>query len=168
MIIIRAWALFELTVLLRNLCSVFCMSLFLLQVLDCALALLYVCGFVTGSDFHSHFFIQGYHLMLGHRVDACASHVMLCASYGCFFITLDALRIVWCLCIAGMELGAPWVTEASLLRGIFLFFLCLVAFGICIYSSLYLSGLRWILHSISHTGCDGCVDFLCCAIDCCH
>ena len=80
--------------------------------------------------------------MLGHRVDACASHVMLCASYGCFFITRDALRIVlnvFCIvcdawasfdaCASHVELGAPWVTEASLLRGIFLFFLCLVAFG---------------------------------------
>ena len=57
-------------------------------------SLIYACGFFTGSDFHESFYIQGYHLMLGHRVDACASHVVLCASYGCFFITLDALRIV--------------------------------------------------------------------------
>ena len=97
--------------------------------------------FSLGVIFISHF-IQGYHLMLGHRVDACASHVMLCASYGCFFITLDALRIVlnvFCIacdawasfdaCASHVELGAPWVTEASLLRGIFSFYLCLVAFG---------------------------------------
>ena len=64
------------------------------QVLDCALALAYVCGSVTGIDFHQSFYILVYHLMLGHRVDACASHV---------------------------ELSAPWVTEASLLRGIFLY-----------------------------------------------
>ena len=135
MLIFRAWALFELTVLLGNLCSVFCVFVSVsVQVLDCALALAYVCGSVTGSDFHQSFYIQVYHLMLGHRVDACASHVMLCASYGCFFITLDALHIVlnvFCIvrdawasfdaCASHVELSAPWVTEASLLRGIFLY-----------------------------------------------
>ena len=94
------------------------------------------------------YFIRTCHLMLGHRVDACASHVVLCASCGCFLITRDALRIildVFCIvfdawasfdaCASCVELGAPWVTEASQLRGIFLFFsLCLVAFYIRIYS----------------------------------
>jgi len=63
---------------------------------------------------------------------------MLCASCGCFFIALDALRIVldvFCIvcdawasfdvCASCVELGAPWVTEALQLRGIFLFFLLL-------------------------------------------
>ena len=83
-----------------------------------------------------------------------------------FFIALDALRIVldvFCIvcdawasfdaCASHVELGAPWVTEASLLRGIFLFFLYFVAFDISLYSSFYLSGVRWIYHSLTHVGC---------------
>ena len=82
------------------------------------------------------YFIQTCHLMLRHRVDACASHLVLCASCGCFFIARDALCIVldvFCIvcdawasfdaCASCVELGTPWVTEASQLRGIFLFFL---------------------------------------------
>ena len=89
---------------------------------------------------------------------------MLCASCGCLFIALDALRIildVFCIvcdawasfdaCASHVELGAPWVTEASLLRGIFLFFLFyFVAFGISIYSSyIYLEFAGYI--TLSHT-----------------
>jgi len=57
--------------------SGFCVFLSVsVHVLDCAVALAYVCGSVTGSDFHQSVYIQVYHLMLGHRADACASHVM--------------------------------------------------------------------------------------------
>ena len=115
--------------------SVFCVFVSVsVQVLDCAVALAYVCGSVTGSDFHQSVYIQVYQLMLGHRADACASHVMLCASYACVFITLDALRIVlnvFCIVCAAwasfdarashVELSAPWVTEASLLLGLFFY-----------------------------------------------
>ena len=93
------------------------------QVLHCTVALAYVCGSVTGSVFHQSVYIQVHHLMLGHRADVCASHVMLCASYACVFITLDASRIVlnvFCIvcaawasfdaCASHVELSAPWVT----------------------------------------------------------
>jgi len=67
------------------------MSLFLLQVLD--FGSVYNIGSSLGMV-EVIFLLQRWSLMLGHRVDACASHVMLCASCGCFFITRDALRIV--------------------------------------------------------------------------
>jgi len=67
--------------------------------------------------------------MLVHRMGCFAHRVV-----GCLFIALDAVRIVldvFCIvcdawasfdaCASCVELGAPWVTEASLLRGIFLF-----------------------------------------------
>jgi len=74
----------------------------------------------------------------------------LCIAHDALRIVLDVFCIVcdaWAsfdACASCVELGAPWVTEALLIRGIFLFFFCLVAFGICIYSRLYISGLRWI------------------------
>ena len=43
--------------------------------------------------------------MLGHRVDAGASHGMLCASYGCFFITRDALHIIRMSSASSVMLG---------------------------------------------------------------
>jgi len=89
------------------------------------------------------YFTQRSSLMLGHRVDACASHVMLCTSCGCLFIALDALCIVldvFCIvcdawasfdaCASCVEPGAPWVTEASSFAVFFFFFFfCFVAFG---------------------------------------
>jgi len=122
--------------------------------------------------------------MLGHRVDACASHVMLCASCGCFLITLDALRIVldvFCIvcdawasfdaCASCVEPGAPWVTEASSFAVFFFRFslLCSIWYyhftQVCI--SLDFAGYNLISHELDF-GCDGCVDFLCCAIDSCR
>jgi len=54
--------------------------------------------------------------------DACASHVMLCASSWMSSASSVMLghRLMRVSCV---ELGAPWVTEASQLRGIFLLFL---------------------------------------------
>ena len=110
------------------------MSLFLLQVLDLSLDMLYTIlahhwGWLK-SLLCSEIFL-----------DACASHVMLCALCGCFLVTLDALRIVldvFCIvcdawasfdaCASCVEPGAPWVTEASSFA--VFFFFCLVAFGI--------------------------------------
>ena len=43
--------------------------------------------------------------MLGHRLDACASLWMLCASCGCLCIAPDALRIVWMSCALSVMLG---------------------------------------------------------------
>jgi len=97
--------------------------------------------------------------MLGHRVDACALHVMLCASCGCFFITLDALHIVldvFCIvcdawasfdaCTSCVEPGAPWVTEASSFAVFsFSFFsFALQHLVLSLYSSLHITGFRWI------------------------
>jgi len=108
---------------------------------------------------------------------------MLCASCGCLLIALDALRIVldvfcivcdaWALfdaCASCVEPGAPWVTEASSFAVFFFFFsFALQHLVLSLYSSLHISGLRWILLDLTlDAGCDGCADFLCCAIDSCR
>jgi len=61
-------------------------------------------------------------LMLGHHLDASASHLMRCTSYvmpcaSCLMLghRLDA-------CASCVELGAPWVTEASSFAVFFIFF----------------------------------------------
>ena len=114
--------------------------------------------------------------MLGHRVDACASHLMLCASFGRLCIALDALRIVldvFCIvcdawassdaCASCVEPSAPWVTEASSFAVFFFFSFSLQSLDLSLYSS-YISLDFAGFNSISHTlvGCDGCLDSVLC------
>ena len=76
----------------------------------------------TGSDWNQSFYS-------GISLDAWASCGCLCITRGALRIVLDVFCIVcdaWAsfdACASCVELGAPWVTEALLLRGIFLFFL---------------------------------------------
>jgi len=87
---------------------VFRLCLFLLQVLDMGLGMLYVvlaCHWVVVEVIY---FLQRWTLMLGHRLDACASHLMLCASFGMSCASSVMLRYrlmrvhrVWSLALRG-------------------------------------------------------------------
>ena len=60
--------------------------------------------------------------MLGHRLDACASHLMLCASFG---MSCASSLFAWAsfdACASCVEPGAPWVTEAFSFAVFFFFF----------------------------------------------
>ena len=51
------------------------------------------------------YFTQRSSLMLGHCVDACASHVMLCASCGCLFIDVMLCSSFWMSYASSVMLG---------------------------------------------------------------
>jgi len=142
-----------------------CVSVFL-QVLNMGLGMLYAilaCHWVVVKV---TYFLRRYSLMLGHRVDACASHVMLCASCGCWGIAPDALRIildVFCIvcdawasfdaCASCVEPGAPWVTEASSFAVFFFFFFYFAVTGFITLLTFYITGFCWIWLDLSHVGC---------------
>ena len=105
-----------------------------LQVLDFGSGYAVCCIGLSLGVVKVSYFIQRSSLMLGHRVDACASHVMLGASFGRLCVALDALRIVldvFCIvcdawasfdaCASCVEPGTPWVTEASSFAVFFFF-----------------------------------------------
>ena len=88
--------------------------------------------------------------MLGHRLDACALHLMRCASYvmPCASSLMFGHRFdAYASCV---ELGAPWVTEASSFAVIFFRFFSPVS-GIILLKFVYLDFACIYLH-FSHDG----------------
>jgi len=81
------------------------------------------------------YFLQRSSLMLGHHLDACASHLMRRASYVMLCASCLMLGHRFDACASCVEPGAPWVTEASSFAVIFHFFQSL---ALSWYSSLHI------------------------------
>jgi len=105
-------------------------------------------GWSLGCGLGHLLFLQRSSLMLGHRLDACASHLMRCTSY--VMPCASCLMFGHCLdaCASCVEPGTPWVTEASSFAVIFHFF---PVSGIILLKFIYLD-FAWIYHHLSHDG----------------
>jgi len=102
--------------------------------------------------------------------DACASHVMLCASFGCLLHHLWCLGIVWCVCIVCGAWSSVGNRSLVALRYFLLFLLlpCSIWYSYLLKITYLWTSLDITWSRTLDAGCDGCLDILCCAIDCCR